>query len=525
MTLYICAHGAWYQKEIMELSKVFFPGYPVSEVEEMPDLSGDDIYIECAHRETPGGVFARVSLTVKRPPQNETITPSNETLPPPNETFTPPNETFAFHFETRAEEGKAPISGPIHTQAVKRASKNHIKRLAYDLLSRFTGQDLPWGIVTGVRPVKLVHQRLWENPDMAAIPAYLQDEYRMSPEKARLIADIAAVQRPFLAEGGGGTASLYVHIPFCPTKCLYCSFPSDTVAGSRKLLPAYMDCLFRELTTVEAHLHRTGAKVQTIYVGGGTPTALPLPLLRRLMERLHSIQKAHETGEFTVEAGRPDSIDRQILSCLRDNGVNRISINPQSMNAETLARIGRSHTPEDVAEAYRLAREMGFSWINMDLIVGLPGEGIREMARTLQAVREMAPDNLTIHTLAIKRSSLLKDTLDEHPLPNADTAIEMMDLCREAAGDLGMRGYYLYRQKYMLGNLENVGYARPGTECAYNIQMMEEKQDTWGVGAGAITKLYMADRDLVVRVPNVKNLRYYIPKIDEMIGRKRKYMR
>ena len=510
MTLYICAHGAWYQKEIMELSKVFYPGYPVAEVEEKPALTAGDVFIDCTHGEASGGIVASVALTTENTTENPPLSTQNTTL--------------SLYHTTVIEEREISIPAPAHTQAWKRAAKNHIKGLAYDLLSRVTGQVPPWGIVTGVRPVKLVHQRLRENPDISSIPAFLRDEYRMSPEKARLLTDIAQVQRPFLTEMGAGTASLYVHIPFCPTKCLYCSFPSDTVDNCRKMLPDYIDCLCRELDAVEGHLDRTGTKVQTIYVGGGTPTALPLPLLKRLMDRLGDIRKAHDCREFTVEAGRPDSIDREILSCLKEAGANRISINPQSMNAETLRRIGRSHTPEDVIEAYHLARETDFGWINMDLIVGLPGEGIDEMGHTLKAVREMDPDNLTIHTLAIKRSSLLKDTLDEHPLPGADTAIAMMDLCREAADEMGMHAYYLYRQKYMLGNLENVGYARPGTECAYNIQMMEEKQDTWAIGAGAITKLYMADRDLVIRVPNVKNLHYYIPKIDEMIGRKRKYM-
>lgn len=513
MTLYICAHGAWYQKEVMELGKVFYPGYDVTEVECAPVLDARDVYIMCSHRETPGGAIASVTYTAKRP-----------AVIPPDTTDTTQRTTVSADAIT-VEEREISISVPTHTQEWKRAAKNHIKRLAYDLLSRVTGQVPPWGIVTGVRPVKLVHQRLRQHPDIGAIPDFMRDEYRMSTEKARLLTDIADVQRPFLAQMGSGTASLYVHIPFCPTKCLYCSFPSDTIEGCRKLLPFYMDCLFTELDAVEGHLDATGTNVQTIYVGGGTPTALPLPLLKRLMGRLGRIRKANDCREFTVEAGRPDSIDREILACLRDNGADRISINPQSMNADTLTRIGRSHTPEDVVDAYRLAREMGFDWINMDLIVGLPGEGVTEMTRTLAAIREMDPDNLTVHTLAIKRSSLLKDTLDEHPLPDADTAIAMMELCREAAGEMGMHAYYLYRQKYMLGNLENVGYARPGAECAYNIQMMEEKQDTWAIGAGAITKLYMADKDLVVRVPNVKNLHYYIPKINEMIDRKQKYMK
>lgn len=499
MTLYIRAHGAWYQKEVMELAKVFYPGYDVVETDEMPALVPGDVCVESTHSGAPGGVIARVVLTVSP-------------------------KTPGMDHET-AEEREMPLSEPPHSQAWKRTVKNHIKRLLYDLLTHATGKTPKWGIVTGVRPVKLVHQRLLTDPDIDRVPAYLMGEYRMSEEKARLLADIAQVQRPFLAQMGPGTASLYVHIPFCPTRCLYCSFPSDTVDGCRKMLPEYLDCLFKELSVVEEHLSRTGTRLQTIYVGGGTPTALPLPLLKRLMARLGDICAAHACREFTVEAGRPDSIDRDILSCLRDHLVNRISINPQSMNGETLKRIGRSHTPEDVTQAFRLARKMGFTWINMDLIVGLPGEGLKEIDRTLEAVRELNPDNLTVHTLAIKRSSLLKDTLDLHPLPDAETAIAMMDRCREAASKMGMRAYYLYRQKYMLGNLENVGYARPGTECAYNIQMMEEKQDTWAVGAGAITKLYMADKDLVVRVPNVKNLRYYIPKIDEMIARKREYMR
>ncbi len=357
---------------------------------------------------------------------------------------------------------------------------------------------------------------------------YYREKYYVSAEKAELSVDIARRERALIRtvshHGKGGEDngySLYIGIPFCPTTCLYCSFTSFPVSGYRKLVDAYVDCLIRELEYA-AECCR-GKILDTVYVGGGTPTTLEPEQMDRLLARLKALFDFSTVKEFTVEAGRADSITEAKLQVLRKHGVSRISINPQTMNQETLDYIGRRASVEQVQQAYGLAREMGFDNINMDLILGLPGEGEKEVQHTLDMVEEMAPDSLTVHSLAVKRASRLNQMVQEtgtHMLRNTD---ETMRIAEEGARRLGLVPYYLYRQKNMSGNFENVGYAKEGKLGIYNILIMEEKQTIVACGAGSISKRVYPD-GRIERSENVKDVTSFIERIDEMIDRKRKLL-
>lgn len=404
---------------------------------------------------------------------------------------------------------------------MRRRLKNYLKLAAYDLLSEFQGRGLPWGALTGIRPAKILHQMLEEGTSETEAEERLQKEYRMHPDKAALLLEIARVQRPYLSDPAGRKTCVYVHIPFCTTRCLYCSFPSGLIHRAAHQVDAFLDCLELELSTVMGSLRRRDALMDTVYVGGGTPTALTLPQLDRLLSSIRThVLHGQQVEEWTVEAGRPDSLDTDKLALLKESGVHRISINPQTMNPKTLKTIGRGHRAEDILRVYELARSYDFDCINMDMILGLPGEDIAAASRTLEAIGAMDPDNLTIHTLAVKRASELKASLDQHPLAAEGAAEEMAALCRTFTQAHGYRPYYLYRQKYMLDNLENVGYAKAGKVCRYNIHIMEERRSVWAFGAGAISKAYFPDADRVVRAANVKHVQEYIDRIGEMIEKK-----
>ena len=322
--------------------------------------------------------------------------------------------------------------------------------------------------------------------------------------------------RPFEKE-----YSLYIGIPFCPTTCLYCSFTSFPVARFGDRMDAYLDALYKELAFVAEH-HRD-KKITTIYIGGGTPTALNEKALLRLMHMIHELFPVEETEEFTVESGRPDSITREKFCILNEAGVTRISINPQTMHQETLDLIGRAHTVVQTKEAFLLARECGFDNINMDMITGLPGEDISHVRATLDEIFALRPESLTVHSLAIKRAAHLNMEMEKYQNMVKGSTNEMLRLVDEYASNMGMKAYYMYRQKNIPGNLENIGYCVSGKECLYNILIMEEKQDIISCGAGASSKYVFAD-NRIERTENVKNLDHYINRIDEMIDRKRKYL-
>lgn len=397
--------------------------------------------------------------------------------------------------------------------------KVSFKCFLYRTLSRITGKSLPWGNLTGIRPVKIAYGLLEQGRDEDYILKYYRQKHYVSPEKAALSVDIARRERSLLADIHYEKGySLYVGIPFCPTTCLYCSFTSFPIAGYRKMTDAYIDCLIREMEFVSRQC--ADRILDSVYVGGGTPTTLEPEQLDRLLGRLKELFDFETVREFTVEAGRADSITVEKLQVLRRHGVTRISVNPQTMKQETLDLIGRKASVEQVEEAFALARKAGFDNINMDLILGLPGETKEDVQRTVDRVVELAPDSLTVHSLAIKRASRLSQWILENGVSMLRNTDETMAAAAKGAQRLGMAPYYLYRQKNMSGNFENVGYAKDGKFGIYNILIMEEKQTIAAVGAGTVTKrVYEGGR--IERCDTVKDVDLYIAKIDEMIDRKR----
>ena len=402
----------------------------------------------------------------------------------------------------------------------RKETKNALKQLLYGLLCDHTGHELPWGNLTGIRPTKIPMALLDAGEDAEKAVEYMQKTYLVSREKAALAVDIAARERRLLkALNYRNGYSLYVGIPFCPSICLYCSFSSSPIRLWEDKVDDYLEALFKEIDA-SADLFRE-KELDTIYMGGGTPTTLSPAQMDRLLSKIETAFDLSHLKEFTVEAGRPDSITADKLRVLRDHGIGRISVNPQTMNQHTLDVIGRRHTVEETTDAFYLARELGFDNINMDLIIGLPGEGPDEVRHTMEVLEKMDPDSITVHSLALKRATrlnLMKDIYREISFQNS---AQIMDMTAKSCERSGLKPYYLYRQKNMAGNFENVGYAKEGKACLYNILIMEEVQSILALGAGASTKLVYA-RDRIERVENVKDIRSYIDRIDEMIDRKKK---
>ena len=407
----------------------------------------------------------------------------------------------------------------------KRAARRLCKQVLYDLCKKITGIQPPWGSLTGVRPTHLMLEALDEGLTPEEAVRRLTEDFDVTREKAELLAQIAGVQQG-LPRPGDEWMDVYIGIPFCTTRCAYCSFSSGEIGNGKLVLP-YLDALERELRAGAAVLAESGRKLRAVYVGGGTPTALPEDAFRRLMDAMMS---AFPGGmEYTVEAGRPDTLTRGKLQAIREAGVRRISINPQTMNDRTLREIGRAHTARQVREAYALAREEEIPHINMDVIAGLPGEDKRDFSRTMEEAVRLAPESLTVHTLAIKRSSPWGERQtaarqgrgEAAPLPSGETAAEMVRMGRNTAERMGMRPYYLYKQKYMAGNLENTGYALPGHECIYNVDIMEETSHILAMGAGGISKRIYPEEGHIGRAPNVSHIETYIARLDEMIRRKK----
>ena len=442
------------------------------------------------------------------------------------------NPSIAIWFEERAIRVK--LSGTEHEAVLSRPEerpvvKNELKQLLYRVLSAHTGKELPWGTLTGIRPTKIAMQFLEENAPgtqnpmtEADILSYMQETYYCSEEKALLAIDIAKREKRILADIHYEKGySLYIGIPFCPTTCLYCSFTSFPIFSWKDRVGEYLTALEKEIDFVrEACQDKI---LDSVYIGGGTPTTLEPEELRRLLSKVRASFDFSQVKEFTVEAGSADSITRDKLRVLKEFGVTRISVNPQTMNQETLNIIGRRHTVEQVEEAFRLAREEGFTNINMDLILGLPGETKEHVERTMEAVTRLCPDSLTVHSLAIKRASRLSLWIEENGIETLHNTDETMEIAAEGAARMNMKPYYLYRQKNMSGNFENVGYATEGNYGIYNILIMEEKQTIMALGAGTISKAVYPD-GRIERCDNVKDVALYIEKIDEMIERKRKLL-
>ena len=397
--------------------------------------------------------------------------------------------------------------------------KNHLKRLIYTGLSKYTKKELPWGTLTGIRPTKIAMTLLDEGSNEEEIREYMKEVYLLSDEKLELAIDIAKREKALLdtihyKDG----YSIYIGIPFCPTTCLYCSFTSHPICSYKKRIGEYLEAVFKEIDFIADYYK--DKILDTIYVGGGTPTTLEADELELLLNKITTTLDLSNLKEFTVEAGRADSITKEKLEVLKKYNVDRISVNPQTMNQKTLDFIGRRHTVEQVLEAYKLAKKIGIPNINMDIILGLPGEEETEVSYTIEEIKKLDPDSLTVHSLAIKRASKLAEWIKENGMSALNNTDETMAIARDGAKDMGMVPYYLYRQKNMSGNFENVGYAKEGKFGIYNILIMEEVQTIVAIGAGSVTKRVFGD-GRIERCDNVKDVALYIEKIDEMIERKR----
>ena len=419
--------------------------------------------------------------------------------------------TLTAHFA-----GKADLSD--HS-----ATKNVIKKLFYQMLVGRTGHELPWGSLTGIRPTKIALSRLedgWKEDD---IRRFMKETYMTSDEKINLSVEIAAREKRLMEPINYDSGySLYVGIPFCPTTCLYCSFTSYPISKWKGRTGLYLEALFKELEYTAEKMK--GRPLDTIYFGGGTPTSLPAEDIDAILCKLEQLFDTKNVLEFTVEAGRPDSITEEKLKVLASHGISRISINPQTMNQKTLDLIGRRHTVENVKEKFHMARALGFDNINMDLIMGLPGEDLDDVKHTLEEIEALKPDSLTVHSLAIKRAARLNMFKEEYADLKISNTPEMIALSEACARRMGMEPYYLYRQKNMAGNFENVGYSLPGKACMYNILIMEELATIVACGAGTTTKVVFPSENRRERCENVKEVEQYISRIDEMIGRKEKIL-
>ena len=392
-----------------------------------------------------------------------------------------------------------------------------IKKSISDCLEFITGIHLPWGLMTGIRPSKNVREFLsggGENPEK-----YLLDRFGCDISKAKLACLVEKTESEYINSKYEDGISLYIGIPFCPTRCLYCSFTSQSIAFSNKLVEPYMESLIHEIEEVAKLDYVKKRRIETVYFGGGTPSALSHSDIERLFVSLEENFDLSKVKEITFEAGRPDTVTREKLEVLKRHNVTRISINPQTMKDETLKIIGRKHTRCEFLESFSLAREMGFSHINCDIIAGLPGENEADFENTLSELEKLNPESITVHTMSIKHGSFLDMNYDMYSMTASETVNNMLDMAHRTMTENGMHPYYMYRQKNMLGNLENVGYCKDGCECIYNIYIMEEVQSIIALGAGGSTKL--TDNDRIERVFNVKEVSEYIKRTDEMIQRKK----
>ena len=404
-----------------------------------------------------------------------------------------------------------------------KTGRNQVKTAVYELLAEITGQELPWGTLTGIRPTKIPMMMYELGKSMEEACKYLEDTYKVSEAKQRLCTLVAANEKRLLDTiPYGEDISLYIGIPFCPTICLYCSFSSYALDVWKDKVDDYLTALFKEMDAVSHMLG--GRKITTVYMGGGTPTSLNAGQMDRLLSHVEEVFDLSHVREFTVEAGRPDSLNKEKLDVIFAHGIERISINPQTMNQKTLDIIGRRHTAAQVQEAFLLARKAGFKNINMDIIMGLPGETSEDTAYTLSQIKELAPESMTVHALAIKRASRLNQNLKSYPPAAPADVNRMIEQAWRQAETMGMVPYYLYRQKNIAGNLENVGYAKTGCEGLYNILIMEEKQTIIAMGAGASSKIVYPLENRIERIENVKSVKDYIERIDEMIERKKKVL-
>ncbi len=397
--------------------------------------------------------------------------------------------------------------------------KRYIKTSLFYCFKKVNDIKMPWGIITGIRPSKRIYSMWNDGLSDFEIFKILKEDYLVSEKKIKLAFDVAYAEKNIINENNLKSVGIYIGVPFCPTKCLYCSFTSYSINQYKNKVDLYLKTLLREFEYAEKYTQKYN--IESIYIGGGTPTSLNEEQLDFLLSNVKKYFK--KPIEFSVEAGRPDTITREKLRILKKYEVDRISVNPQTMNQKTLDIIGRKHTVDDFISAFKMAREEGHNNINTDLILGLPDEGKKEIYETFEKIYELNPESITVHTLAVKRASRLKENLELYKMPDVDQMDELLEISSDFSKKMNMHPYYMYRQKNMIGNFENVGYCKAGRECIYNIKIMEEKQTIVACGAGSTSKRVYPD-ERIERCENVKDVDSFIERIDEMIERKRKLL-
>lgn len=409
----------------------------------------------------------------------------------------------------------------------ERKIKEEVRRAVFNFLSKETKKNLPWGTLVGIRPSKKALELLEKGYKEEEIIKIFNEIHGTSDEKAKLCIEVAKYERNIVNKDER-VISVYVGMPFCPTRCLYCSFTSNPIGGCKNLVAPYLEALSKEVKSLSSYIRENNLVIESVYFGGGTPTAVNDDEFEEIMKDIHNyFVDNHNIKEFTVECGRPDSITEKKLQTMKKYQVGRISINPQTMNDKTLKLIGRNHSTEDAVEKFNMARNLGFHNINMDVIVGLPGEGLKEMVHTCEELLKLKPDSLTVHGMSIKRASKLYENIinnAQYEIPDQQELNEMYKTTVKLSKKLNMVPYYMYRQKNMVGNMENVGYAERGKEGIYNIQMIEEKQTIIALGADAVSKIVFLEENRIERFGNVKDVKEYVNRIDEMIEKKIKLL-
>jgi oxygen-independent coproporphyrinogen III oxidase len=423
---------------------------------------------------------------------------------------------------------ETPLSEGSDAVTWRKRGKQTVLHVLHQLLEQVTGEHQPWGILTGVRPLKLVHMMMEQGLPKEQIRTRLLTDYLISPERVELLMEIADIQLQVVPDlyRLDREVSIYIGIPFCPTHCAYCTFPAYSMTEKATYVVEFLKAMDLELAHLGRLLREFEIPVTSIYIGGGTPTSLKAPELEWLMESIYrEIPNPETWREFTVEAGRPDTITPDRVAVMRKYGVNRVSVNPQTFKASTLKEIGRGHSPDIVDKRFYLVREAGFENINMDMILGLPGESIDDVRYTLERIERLDPDSVTVHTMSFKRSAVVKTERERFDIPQAQAVRRMVEETSAWAKRLGYHPYYIYRQKDILGNMENIGYAKPGKDSVYNICIMEERQTIVGIGGGAVTKLIGGNGAHMGRFANPREPKAFVETVQEFVERKDKKLR
>jgi len=410
---------------------------------------------------------------------------------------------------------------------IKENIKDEIKKLVFSSLKEITGDYYPWGTLVGIRPSKIALKHLEEGDSEKRVVEIFKEKYLASEEKARLCIEIAKKEKNFINKDEKNIA-IYIGMAFCPTRCFYCSFTANPIMSNKKNVNPYLNALSYEISEMEKYIEERNLKIESVYFGGGTPTSVNNEDFEFIMKKIYgSFILNKNVKEFTVECGRPDSITVEKLETMKKYNTTRISINPQTMNDKTLKMIGRGHTSKEVIETFEVARKLGFDDINMDIIIGLPGEGISEVNHTVKEILKLKPDSLTVHGLSLKRASILHENFilkKGIQVKRQSELSEMYEASRNLAKELGLEPYYMYRQKNMVGNMENIGYSKKGKENLYNIEMIEDKQTIIALGADAVSKVVFLKENRIERFGNVKDVKEYINRISEMVEEKKKLL-